>query len=444
MVYLILLISGCAGIAVFDGRRLSRAGITCYWLLGLFSVVIAGLRYRVGMDTVFDEYLVRSEVLDPGLFADDISHRFSPVYMLLVRLFSHFTTAIWPVQMVMAAWLGLAVFCFGYFNRKAMGGRLFLYATLYLAVWYIRLNFESAREGMAVGFFLFAWHQLRRGRYWWYIVLCLCASVCHRFGCVTFLFWVAETDGFKRFYCGRNMKFGVTNLAVVIVTLAVGLCVRYMLLTVIPGLELGAPYDKFFRNVSVEVLNWRGMLGVAVMTIVYPIAAMVLLRRANAVVMMSVMIMTAGLGIQAILRIFYYLCFFCIVEVVRCVAERRKIMPAYMWVMCFLPLIAVLGYNYSKSQEWPDGEQHREYEIYVPYESVVWGKRDIGREMYCISKFDVLNYHAVILMSNRFEKTGDLTPEEEQWLMRMYERTRVEGNEFNEVEQYMNTLTGNR
>lgn len=443
MVYLILVILGCVGIAVFDGRRLSRTGLLCYWLLGLLSVLVAGLRYRVGMDTVFDEYLVRSSVLDPGLFADDIRERFSPVYMMLVKLSGHYTDAMWPVQMIMSAWLGLAVFCFGYFNRKAMGGRLFLYATLYLAVWFIRLNFESAREGMAVGFFLFAWHQLRQGRYWWYILLSLCASVCHRFGCVTLLFWVSETGWFKTLYCGREMKFGVRNAVAVFLTLAVGIAVRYLLLTVIPGMDLAAPYDKFFRNVSVEVLNWRGMAGVAVITIVYPIAAMLLLRRANAAVMMSVLIMTAGLGIQAILRIFYYLCFFCIVEVVKCVAERRNIMPGYIWVLCFVPLVAVLGYNYSKSQEWPDGEQHREYEIYQPYEWVLTGDRDIGRELYCISKFDVLNYHAVLLMSEGFATTGKLTPEEEEWLVRMYERTRVDGNDFSEVEEYMRTLRVN-
>ncbi|MDE5773180.1 MAG: EpsG family protein [Muribaculaceae bacterium] len=427
MPYLILLILSVTGIAVYDGRRERRSGMVLYILIGVLSALIAGLRYRLGVDTVMDEYMMRLEdVYHDNVDVGGIKYYY-PVYIGLVRLMRCFTYSIWPVQLVINLWIGFYVFYFGYRMRHEMGGRLFLYVTLYLILWYIRLNFGVYRQGMSLGFFVLGWLKLRERRYWWYIFFCLCATVCHRFGAVTILFALIESARFKRLVSHRK------SLIIILVSaFLTGMALRYMITDVLVHIDFG--WQRINNDIAAYadfiIKNQRGLPGVIkmlILTVVYPALAMILLRRVNVWVMAAVIIMTAGIWLNPMDRLYIYFALICIVEVVRCVAERRRVMKAWMWVICFVPMMVMVCSNYVSVQRWPDGRDHRAYEYYWPYTSVLNPERNIAREIYSIRRFSCDHYISVVILSDKVDRGEELTDEERDWIERLYIENRSAG-----------------
>lgn len=435
MPYLILLILSVAGIAVYDGRRERRSGLALYILIGVMSALIAGLRYRLGVDTVMDEYMMRLEdVYHENVDGGGIKYYY-PVYIGLVRLMRCFTYSIWPVQVVINLWIAFCVFYFGYRMRHEMGGRLFLYVTLYLILWYIRLNFGIYRQGMSLGFFLLGWLKLRDRRYWWYIFFCLCATVCHRFGIVTFLFAFIESSWFKRLVSQRK-----SLIIMLVVAFLSGFALRYLITDVLVRIDFGVPRinNDILSYADFIVKNQRGLAGVIKMltlTVVYPILAMILLRRVNVWVMSAVIIMTAGIWLNPMDRLYIYFALICIVEVVRCVAERRRMMKAWAWVLCFVPMLLMVCSNYVSAQRWPDGRDHRAYEYYWPYTSVLNPERNIAREIYSIRRFSCDHYISVVILSENVDRGEELTQEEREWIERLYHENRSDGEDRECIEE---------
>lgn len=441
MVYIALILVSLSGMAIYDGRKLRRSGLILYSVLGLMTAVVAGLRFRLGMDTVFDELMLREYALLSEPNMTEIYSRFSPIYLALVRLLGLISPAVWPVQLVISLWTAVSVFCFGYLFRREIGGRLFLYALLYLILWYVPLNFESARQSMAVGFFLFAWYNLRRGQYLIFILLCCAAALCHRFACVILLFAVCEAPWFVRMVSRRH-----SMMIAVAVAVAAGFAVRYFIVDVLPEISPESPYISLFAKsyshylLSVS-LNWRGVAGIIIVTILYPVLAEILMRRANVGVQAAVLVVCVGIGLNLMLRVYYFLSLICVLEIVRCVDCRRSMMRGYMWVISFLPLFFVSLYRYTGRQVWIDGSVHREYEYYWPYTSVINPERNICRELTCVRKFHNDNYEVVILLSPSAGDATGLSEEERYWIDRMLEEhpsTDVDGQDDEYFREMMN------
>ncbi|MDE6295236.1 MAG: EpsG family protein [Muribaculaceae bacterium] len=437
MVYVALISVSLAGMAIYDGRSERRSGLILYGVLCLMTALVAGLRFRLGMDTVFDEVMLREDAFSSESKLMQLNSRFSPVYLVIVRIVRMFSQSMWPVQTVISLWTGVSVFLFGYLNRREIGGRLFLYALLYLLLLYIPLNFESSRQGMAIGFFLFAWYNLRRGRYRVFIALCICASLCHRFAIVTLLFAICEAPWYVRMVSGR-----VSMAIAVAVATVTGFAVRYFIVDVLPGIVADYPYlslfaDSYSDYLQTINLNWRGVAGVVIVTIIYPVLAELLLRRVNVAVQTAVLVVCVGIGLNLMLRVYFFLGLICLLEVVRCVAFRRSMMTVYMWVLSFLPLVFVSIYRYSGRQVWADGSLHRDYEYYWPYTSVLNPERDICRELTCAGKFHYDNYHVVFLLGSSPDTGERLSDEEEYWIGVMKEKHPSAGEDEDAVEYYI-------
>lgn len=158
---------------------------TAYWLEFLLLFLLSGLRYRIGLDSTvsYAEAFLYYPTHIKDIFHYD--YESDPGWVLLNVFCKGIINDFVLVQLVQSCFVNGVIF---WFVRK-YSPRPFLTILLYFLTFWLQVNYEALREGVAVGFYLIALDAIFSGKsYWIYYIRVWPALLFHSFGFLT-LFW---------------------------------------------------------------------------------------------------------------------------------------------------------------------------------------------------------------------------------------------------------------
>lgn len=181
----------------YDLRRYVSLYKFSYWGFFVVLVVLAGLRYRIGTDSIvyenfYDQVPMLWEL--PGFKFD--STRFEPGFMIFQSIAKTFSPDFMWLQFLESIVVNGVFFWFILRNTR----HRFLCLTFYYIVLYLNLNTQVLREALAVALFLLAWPSLRDGKWWLYYILTGLASFMHTSALFTLFLPIFCLPGIREFF----------------------------------------------------------------------------------------------------------------------------------------------------------------------------------------------------------------------------------------------------
>ena len=202
----------------YDLRRHVSLYKFSYWGFFVVLVVLAGLRYRIGTDSiVYENFYDRVPMLwELPSFKFD-STRFEPGFMIFQSIARTFSPDFIWLQFLESIVVNLVIFWFILRNTR----HRFLCLTFYYVVLYLNLNTQVLREALAVSLFLLAWPALRDGKWWLYYILAGLASFMHTSALFTLLIPIFCLPGIRELFV-----LGKRTIFILIFILAVGIFIE--------------------------------------------------------------------------------------------------------------------------------------------------------------------------------------------------------------------------
>lgn len=172
-------------LSVYNERLTHRSRIISLVFVCGYIVLLMGLRYRVGIDTMnyMSSYGYTPEF--KGFFDNDFTEtRFEPGYLLLCALCRLVTKDFWLLQLVHALILNVCVFIFLY--RRTINP--FTGIAIYFVLTWLYFNTEVMRESLAIAIFLLNYENLKKRRWIAYYLLTLVSISFHYSALILWLF----------------------------------------------------------------------------------------------------------------------------------------------------------------------------------------------------------------------------------------------------------------
>ena len=195
MIYFIVLFILFVCIYVFDYRKSRHGSMVPYVIMCIAFILIAGLRYRIGGDSIgyelnYADFPTLGE-LSSFKFS---STRYEPGFVVIASIPRTFSDDFTYFQLLHAAIVNSIVFWFIAKNTK----NKFIGITLYGVGLYLNLNTEVLREALAVSCFLLAWPFFKDGKWYFYYPIMLLATAFHISAAITFLLPIFALPGFRQ------------------------------------------------------------------------------------------------------------------------------------------------------------------------------------------------------------------------------------------------------
>ena len=385
MVYLVIAILILIGIYRYDYKGLKQGRTFYLVIVCILLISIAGLRYRLGQDTL--GYLSDYDELKPisDLKITDFSKtRFAPGFVIITSIFKQFTEDFSYFQFFHAAIVNIVLVSFFYKYTK----HVFFALLIYFVYEYFLLSFQQMREALAVCVFLLAWPFFRDGKWiFWYLASLLAFSF-HMSAFMMFLLPLICLPGVKQlFIFGQRTWIFCLILAVVAIAIQAVFFKYIELLALTESMmERAQAYDKSTAGKS--GLNITGIISVLFKFIIYPFLALYFLNKnkdiktqnrfnkLNAFVLMSIYISVIGIFIAIIFRYNNYFFPFSTLIISDMVfsyiprqdGKKVRLRLAY-WVILMLPMFAffINGYTYGLNKS----KTMKTYMVYYPYRSII-------------------------------------------------------------------------
>ena len=175
MEYVVPVILAMLGIGLHS--RLSRRGQKIFLcVILIYIVVLMGLRFRVGMDTLGYMQAFKTVVPIDKLFTMKIfAERHEPGYLLLCSICKCFSKEFWPVQLIMNLITTGGIFIFLYRNCR----NVFMGIFLFLILQWLYFSTEIMRESAAISIFLVNFSNFQRKRWIRYYLFSLISISFH-------------------------------------------------------------------------------------------------------------------------------------------------------------------------------------------------------------------------------------------------------------------------
>ena len=371
------------------GRKAYR--LNAYYLVLFLLIVVAGFRYRVGLDTIRYESAFRwLPVLWKLRWNDFADSNYDPLYLILSSFAKSFSSEFWVMQLMQATLVNAVIFSF----IKRYTNRIFFATLLYYVFLYLNFMCEVMREACAVSMFLLSWKYFMKEKWPQYYLFCTAAFLFHSSAILLFILpvlkWLRLTE------LMRMNKYTVVFLLIVLVS---GFVIQHYFFDYLNLLAFtGRIEDRINRysdtDLAGSVLNINGILSTVIQTILYPFIAIICLKRQYNIRSFSIEPMVFLCFTFALLTIpiaiFYrynnYFMPFAIIAISE-IAFQRKVylfskgylhVPRFLlWLLIFAPLFFLKIYGYNTSIT---GSYLKEYMRYYPYSSIFDKKINQNRE----------------------------------------------------------------
>lgn len=363
----------------YIGQKAYR--LNAYYLVLFLLIVVAGFRYRIGLDTIRYESAFRWLPSLWELRWDDFKdNNYDPLYLLFSSLAKSISSEFWVMQLIQAILVNTIIFSF----IKKYTSRIFFATLLYYVFLYLNFMCEVMREACAVSMFLLSWKYFEKEKWLPYYVLCIAAFLFHSSAILLFILPVL-----KWLHLTNLMRMNKYTAVFLLAVLVGGFVIQRYFFDYLNLLAFtGRIEDRIGRyaesDLSGTVLNINGILSTVIQTILYPFVAIICLKRQYNVRSFSMEPMIFLCFTFALLTIpiaiFYrynnYFMPFAIIAMSE-IAFQRKIYLSrkryvyisrfLLWLIIFTPLLFLKIYGYNSSVK---GSNLKEYMRYYPYSSI--------------------------------------------------------------------------
>lgn len=171
MIYLLILVYTIYLVYNYDGNKTKSAFETHFRFLLLISILIGGLSYRLGIDTLRYEYMYNSFDINAQYEYKDLFLSCNePLWYLLNKFFRLIGADFWVFRLFTLGFVNITIF---WFIRK-YSPAVFFSILVYFIYSYFAYNFQVVRESLAVAFSLIG----------------LDCYLSRKRGVILFLFWI--------------------------------------------------------------------------------------------------------------------------------------------------------------------------------------------------------------------------------------------------------------
>lgn len=185
MIYLFPFILSLFFLIKFDFNKKITGANFCYNLLLIVLILIAGLRYKVGGDSLnYFEYFDEIPYLNALPNYDFINSPYDPFWIALSSISKTLINDFAFFQLIHAVIINTIIF---WFIKKYTGFR-FTAVFLYVCGAYLYFNMEIMRESLAICVFLLAYPSFREKKWLKYYVIAIVAFLFHSSAIILFLF----------------------------------------------------------------------------------------------------------------------------------------------------------------------------------------------------------------------------------------------------------------
>lgn len=398
MIYFFVLFLLFVCIYVYDYRRYNIGSLVAYFTIALLLIGIAGLRYRLGIDSTTYEAQYKSMPSFEALANYDYATtRYEPGFIVFVGIAKAISPDFTYFQILHAIFVNSIIFWFVYKNTE----NKFIGITLYYICLYLNLNMEVLRESLAVCAFLLAWPFFRDGKWIFYYLFAILACFFHASATVTLFLPICLLPGIRKFF---RLGYRTFFICIGLFVIAFILQKKVFLLVEASGLNQSLAdkaqlYSKsHFGGMNLNII---GMTDVVLRNIFFPWVAIWYLRnrikilgdkfdlnwlrKIETLVTMGIYFAVVTLVIFIFNRFNNYFGMFSYVAIASCFftklelpKKRVKISgatwSAILFVILFLNFRGYLAGTYGSSAR-------KTYTIYYPYTSRLNPVDDPDREM---------------------------------------------------------------
>ncbi len=384
----------------YDYRQRHLFRSFSFYAMYVVLVLVAGFRYRMGVDSLYYEweYIYQVPTLGDMSWKYITESRYQPLYVLFEIICKTISKEFMFFQLVHAAIVnGIIFWFFRKFTRHT-----FFALFLYMLLLFLPFNMEVMRESVAVAFFLLGWPAFRRGNWFVYYIFAFLSFGFHISAIVTMLVPIFWIKGIRNiFIFGQRTVFLCAGLLV----LSFGLYKVFF--EVIQVLSINETVTERANTYSENelgssMLNIKGMIGYLLKFAVYPLLALYFMQKGRVVkkiknkrertamvkeeymTMWNIYMALVTLAIAIFHRYNNYFAPFAFLIVADWVYTplklgRKKLKLNFIgWVLFFSPLLFIHIYSFYVSvNQRPNLKQ---YMIYAPYKSRLNPELDKDRE----------------------------------------------------------------
>lgn len=398
MIYFVVLLLLIPCIYFFDYRKNKRGDKVAYLIFYLFAVCIAGLRYRIGGDSIGYEnaYERMPTLLSIWNFNFD-SIRFEPGFIIFSCIPRTFSSDFTLFQFFHAFVINAVMFWFIARNTQ----NKYIGILLYFICNYLNLNTEVLRETLAVCMFLLAWPFFRDGKWLWYYLIMGLACFFHVSAVVTLILPLFMIPGIHEAF-----KLGKRTIIICLLVFGVCMFLQKRFFSIVEMLAQGSTLEERAQvyvktSYGGMVLNLFGMTETLLRVMIFPLAALYYRRLQlkgadvkskiyreykgfETLVITGVYFAIGSLVIFILIRYNNYFSTFNYVLIASCFftkferKKRRFKIPAVAWSLL---LVIYIGLNFKGYFGSTYGsESNKRYMLYYPYVSRLDPHEDYNRE----------------------------------------------------------------
>lgn len=223
----------------------------------LLFIAIAGLRFKVGGDTLaYHQYFESVKALGSTNFSELLTGRYAFLWNVFAAVCKTISTDFVVLQLLQTVFINLILF---WFIKKYSKFR-FTTLLIYSIHAYLYFNMEIMRESVAICFFLLAYPYFERKSWVRYYALCLIAFLFHVSAIIVFVFPLLR---FLKFSFRNLIVIAIFFIAVVILLASSNDLINLLLIT--------ETIEGKFNYYSEYALNFNGKLLAFISFIVIPL-----------------------------------------------------------------------------------------------------------------------------------------------------------------------------
>ena len=391
MIYLVLFIFFICLSYNFDYLDKKRNKNLYFYLSLIILILLAGFRYRIGLDTVRYEYLHESAPLLSNLnksaFEDS---SFDPLYLILSSIAKTISPDFWVLQILQSILVNTIVFRFIRLNTK----NIFLGILLYYVCLYLNFNCEVMREACAVSMLLLGWEYLKKDKIIIFTIFCILACGFHISAIVLLIIPILKLTNLWGL-----LHINKLTIPLLIVIFIIATKIQTIFFDQLALLSLG---DSFTDKVALyadtalsgNVLNVNGIISVIFRYILLPLLAIINIKKSNLsgarnnleqMVLFSLITSVLLIPIAIFYRYLNYFFPFAIIAICEIsyrprfyVMNKFHIKGDYFrWYLILFPLLFFSMYGYKSNE---GNSQYKTYMRYYPYSSIITEEKDNNRE----------------------------------------------------------------
>lgn len=396
MLYIAILVLLVFLIYHYDYQQHKYCRREWYFVCAVIFILVGGLRYRLGTDTVVYEqqYQYMPDLL--SFFSHNFEQeKYGRGFMLIAALARSISNEFVTLQIINAIFINSIIFWFYYKYTN----HPFVAILLYAVICYFPLTFEAIREGCAVGMLLIGWKYFLNNQWVKYYLCAIVAIFFHISGSVMLILPIFYLPVFRLFFkMGKGFIITVISVFVICLFLSVKFFDLIRLLQMADVDSYASEYENGSYSGSTS-LSIIGMAAFFVKNLLYPIIAIAIIKNNHKIngltgnsnyidkleymFCWSVYIAIMTLFLKLFYRFNNYFYMFAILAITDAVftqvsISHKKIKLSFaVWMILIFPYLSI-----SLSRMFSDdgGSGILFIRRYYPYESVIDPVKDQKRE----------------------------------------------------------------